>query len=63
LEARKIRREQHQQLLEGLVHRHRRPVPVADAIPVGVPEADDLGDPRLLHGRRDPRDFLEREQT
>ena len=29
------------------------PVPVADAVPVGVPEADDLGDPRLLHGRRD----------
>ena len=38
--------------LRGPVQGHRRPVPLADAVPVGVSEADHLADPRLLHGRR-----------
>ena len=38
--------------IRGPVQGHRRPVPVADAVSMGVPQADDLADPRLLHGRR-----------
>ena len=43
----RIPRWQH---VRGALQGHRRPVSVADAVSVGVLEADDLPDPRLLHG-------------
>ena len=36
--------------VRGSLQGHRRPVLMADVVSVGVPEADDLADPRLLHG-------------
>src|SRR4029077_15527253 len=38
--------------LRGPLQRHRRPVSVADAVSVGIPEAHHLPDPWLLHGGR-----------